>query len=96
LRQAFALLLVAIMANIANAETLASGATVCQTKEGITAVRVALDAGNVKKYEELVSSGKCSIVNGDQHVAVTNACGNKTRKILLNGDPVWCLNRHLR
>jgi hypothetical protein len=93
---AFALLLVAMMANIASAETLAAGATVCQAKEGINAVRVALDAGNVKKYEELISSGKCRIVNGDHHVAVTNACGNETRKILLDGDPVWCLTRHLR
>ena len=84
------------MANAANAQTLESGAIVCQTKEAIKKYQAALTAGDEKKQRELISMGACFRVEGNPHVAVTNACGNDARKILLNGEPVWCLSRHLR
>lgn len=89
-------ILVAVLANAAQAQTLVSGAVVCRTKDGIKTYREALASGNERKQNELIYSEVCHVVYGNPHVAVTNACGNETRKILLNGDPVWCLSRHIR
>ena len=82
--------------NTADAQTLAAGAIVCQTKEAIRKYQAALTSGDKNKQDELVSMGACYRVEGNPHVAITDACGNETRKILLNGEPVWCLSGHLR
>lgn len=96
MKQAFAILLVALMANVAGAQTLVSGATVCESKEAILAAQSALDVHDTKKHEELITLGRCHIVNGDRNVAVTNACKGEVRKIIMDGTPLWCLTRSLR
>jgi hypothetical protein len=82
--------------NATNAETLASGAIVCRTKDGIKALHAAVAARDDKKLDELIASGNCSRVDGNPHIAITKACGKDTQKILLNGEPVWVLSRHIR
>jgi len=96
LRTIFAAILMTLIVNIANAETLISGATVCETKEAITALQSALEKGDTKKYQELITIGKCYRVKGDWTVAVTNACRTEVRKIVMNGEPVWCLASQLK
>lgn len=96
LKRTLGVLIFIFLATTGHAQTLAQGAIVCQTKESIKELQAALSSGDVKKQGELVSTGKCYRVEGEPHVAVTNACGPETRKILLNGEPVWCLSRHIR
>ncbi len=96
MRAIFAAMLMALIVNIANAEILISGATVCETKEAITAAETALQNGDTKKYQELLTSGKCYLLNGNQLVAVTNACRNEVRKIIMNGEPLWCLASQIK
>lgn len=93
---AAALIMLTVFASTACTEILASGSTVCESKEGIIAAQAALDAGDAKKYNEIVSSGKCYVVNGDQMIAATSCCGPITRKIIMNGNPLWCFARNIR
>ena len=86
----------ALIANIADAEILMSGATVCETKEAITAAQSALDKGDMKKHQELLTLGKCFVIIGDHPIAVTNACKTEVRKIIMNGNPLWCLKSQIK
>ncbi|MBI5576258.1 MAG: hypothetical protein HY896_07820 [Deltaproteobacteria bacterium] len=96
MRIVYVAILVALSANVAWTQTLASGAVVCKTKDGIKSYKSALDSGDEKKQNDLIESGICYRVEEKPSIAVTNACGNETRKILLNGEPVWCLSRHIK
>lgn len=96
MKLAFAILLVALTVNAASAQTLASGSTVCDSKDMILAVQKALDGSDALKHEELLTSGRCSIVKGDRHIAVTDACKGEVRKIIMDGTPYWCLPRDIR
>lgn len=96
MRIIFTAILMALIANIANAEILMSGATVCETKEAITAARSAIDNDDMKKHQELLTLGKCFVIIGDHPIAVTNACKTEVRKIIMNGNPSWCLANQIK
>jgi hypothetical protein len=86
----------ALIANIANAEILMSGAIVCETKEAIIAAQSAIDKQDMKKQQELLTLGKCFVIIGDHPIAVTNACKTEVRKIIMNGNPSWCLANQIK
>ena len=90
------ILLLVIIDGIASAETLTSGATVCESKEAMNGVFHAVADGSQTKYYRYIESGQCVVIDGNYPVKVIGASGFEVCKINLRGEVFWCLCSQLR